>query len=233
MPDFVFTAENERQGERLDSFLDTSFEEVPEQVRARFSRSYLQKLISDGAITVNGAARKKSYRVSAGDVVQVTAPEVSADILPQDIPLEIVYEDGSLLVVNKPKGMVVHPAPGHPDGTLVNALMYHCGASLSGINGVLRPGIVHRIDKDTSGLLVVAKTDLAHLSLAQQVAEHSMGRMYRAVAHGRFPELTGTIDLPIGRSERDRKKFCVTERNARHAVTHYEVVQQYVGFCDS
>ncbi len=232
MTRFVFEVYKENEKERLDSFVDACFESESDDVKARFSRSYIQKLIENGNITVNGRERKKSFFPKAGDIVVVDAPDEQLDILPQDIPLDIVYEDDSLLVANKPKGMVVHPAPGNPDGTLVNALLFHCEGSLSGINGVHRPGIVHRIDKDTSGLLVVAKNDLAHLSLSEQVAAHSMTRVYNAVVHGRFSDERGTIDLPIGRSENDRKKFCVKENNSRHAVTHFEVVTQYERFAD-
>ncbi len=223
---FAFSVGGAQDGQRLDSFLGGCFS-GDAQLSARFTRSYIQRLIESGRVLVNGRAGKKSLRVSAGDVVELEADVESAEILPEDIPLQIVYEDDCLLVVNKPKGMVVHPAPGNPRGTLVNALMFHCGDRLSGVNGVERPGIVHRIDKDTSGLLVVAKDDFAHLSLSQQVAGHSMTRVYSAVAHGRFSDVSGTVDLPIGRSDRDRKKFCVTEKNSKNAVTHYRVIAQY------
>lgn len=192
-----------------------------------FSRSFLQKILSDALVTVNGKTASKGMKVKTGDVLCFTPPEpVPADIRPENIPIDIVYEDDDLLVVNKPRGMVVHPAPGNYEGTLVNALMYRCGSSLSSINGVIRPGIVHRIDKDTSGLLIVAKNNFAHEALALQIKEHSFKRQYRAVVHGRFRELSGTVDLPIGRSEKDRKKMCVTDKNSRNAVSHYEVLSQ-------
>lgn len=226
---FCFAAEPECAGVRLDRFLCGCFS-GDETLAARFSRSYVQRLIDDGRVSLNGRPAKKSVPVCPGDRVELEAQTETAEILPEDIPLDIVYEDDCLLVVNKPKGMVVHPAPGNPRGTLVNALMFHCGGRLSGVNGVERPGIVHRIDKDTSGLLVVAKNDFAHLSLSEQVAAHSMTRVYSAVAHGRFSDGSGTVDLPIGRSERDRKRFCVTEKNAKRAVTHYRVVCRYEGY---
>ena len=173
----------------------------------------------------------KYYNAKAGERIELLIPPPETmDAKPEDIPLEIVYEDDDLLVVNKPKGMVVHPAPGHSSGTLVNALLYHCGDSLSGINGVIRPGIVHRIDKDTSGLLIVAKNDTAHAHLAQQIKEHSFTRIYEAVVYGNVKEDSGTVDAPIGRHPTDRKRMCVTEKNSRNAVTHYEVLARYPGF---
>ena len=192
------------------------------------SRSHLKRLIEDGAVKVNGAAAKPNKKLKSGDVIDLTLPEPKVtEIEPEDIPLDIVYEDGSMLVVNKPQGMVVHPAPGHYDGgTLVNALMYHCRESLSGINGVLRPGILHRIDRDTSGLLAVAKTDTAHKMLAEQIKRHSFTREYAAVVRGVVKE-DGTVDAPIGRHKSDRKKMCVTELNSKPAVTHYFVEQRY------
>ena len=195
------------------------------------TRSGAQKLLSENRVQVNGAAVSKNYKLKAGDTVEVTVPEPTMlEVEPQNIPLTIVYEDDDLLVVDKPKGMVVHPAAGNPDGTLVNALMYHCGDRLSGINGVIRPGIVHRIDKDTSGLLIVAKNDFAHLHLAEQIKEHSFTREYRAVVHGNLREDSGTVDAPIGRSPKDRKKMAVTDKNSRNAVTHYEVLARYEGY---
>ncbi|MCL2023613.1 MAG: RluA family pseudouridine synthase [Oscillospiraceae bacterium] len=192
------------------------------------SRSQAQNLIDSGAVLVDGAARRKNERPKEGAVISVALPENQPDTaIPQNIPLEIVFEDDDLLVVNKPQGMVVHPAGGHPDGTLVNALLHYCGDSLSGINGVLRPGIVHRIDKDTAGLLVVAKNDIAHQHLAAQLEKHSLEREYHAVCVGRFKDSKGTIDLPIGRSPKDRKKYCVTQSNSRRAVTHYQVLEEY------
>ncbi len=188
-------------------------------------------MIFDGSITVNGNCAPKNYVVKHGDIVNVILPESKAlEVIPENIPLDILYEDDDLLVVNKPKGMVVHPAPGHIDGTLVNALLWHCSDSLSGINGIKRPGIVHRIDKDTSGLLVVAKNDAAHLSLTSQFAEHSMERQYQAVCHGVFKEDSGTIDRPIGRDGKDRKKFSCNAKNGKHAVTHYELIQNFDRF---
>lgn len=215
MPDQVFWIEAQDKGKRLDTYLS----EVADE-ELSLTRSHLQKLILHGDILVNGSAQVKSYKLRANDCVTVCLPEPEAiQACPQEIPLEIVYEDNALLVVNKPRGMVVHPAPGNSDGTLVNALLFHCGDSLSGINGVLRPGIVHRIDKDTSGLLVVAKNDLAHAALARQIAEHSMSRQYAAVVHGCLDQ-EGTVDQPIGRDPRDRKKYCVIPQG-KPAVTHY------------
>ncbi len=206
----------ELSGLRLDKFLSEAFDEL--------SRSYGQKLIADGAVRINGAAVfSVKQPVEAGDVVEVFLPEPKdMEILPADIPLDIVYEDESLLVVNKPKGMVVHPAPGHNGDTLVNALLYH-SPKLSGINGVARPGIVHRIDRDTTGLLVVCKTDEAHRSLARQLEEHSITRKYYAIVFGRVKE-DGTVDAPIGRHPKDRKKMSVQSRTGRRAVTHYHVL---------
>jgi len=218
-----FTVEPGDEGERLDKVICSFASEL--------SRSFVQKVFDDGGVTVNGKPRKKSYPVEAGDSVLVLAPELrELEAQPQDIPLDIRYEDESLLVVNKPRGMVVHPAPGNPDGTLVNALLYHCKGELSGINGVIRPGIVHRIDKNTSGLLIVAKTDEAHISLASQIQAHSFTREYRAVVHGRFKDLSGTVDAPIGRNPNDRKKMCVTAVHSRNAVSHYEVIETYKNF---
>jgi 23S rRNA pseudouridine1911/1915/1917 synthase len=180
---------------------------------------------------MNGKALGKSYKGAAGDCIELTLPEpVGLDVQPEDIPLDIPYEDADLLVVNKPKGMVVHPAAGNYTGTLVNALLAHCGDSLSGINGVIRPGIVHRIDKDTSGLLIVAKNDFAHRSLAAQIKAHSFTRIYEAVVHGNVKDDDGTVDAPIGRHPVDRKKMAVTEKNSRNAVTHYHVIARYNGF---
>ena len=208
----------EHDGARIDSFVASATE---------LSRSFAQSLADDGKITVDGRNVKKNYRLSCGETVCFELPEPEPDdAKPQDIPLDIVYEDDSLLVVNKPQGMVVHPANGNPDGTLVNALLYHCGSSLSEINGVIRPGIVHRIDKNTSGLLIVAKNDFAHEKLAAQIKEHSFTRQYRAVVHGHFKELSGTVNAPIGRNPNDRKKMCVISQNSKDAVSHYEVIDQ-------
>ena len=220
MSSFVFTAEGDDVGARLDKWLISKDIDI--------TRSSLQKLIDEGGVFVNGKAQSKSYKLRNGDTVEITIPEPKElEVVAQDIPIEIVYEDEHLLVVNKPKGMVVHPAPGNPDGTLVNALLFHCKGRLSSINGIIRPGIVHRIDKNTSGLLIVAKTDNAHNHLAKQISEHSFTREYRAVVCGRFREEKGTIDAPIGRDKRDRKKMCVCMQNSKHAVTHYEVIEQY------
>lgn len=195
------------------------------------TRASAVRLTESGDVTLNGKTASKSDKVKTGDIVEITYPEpVSSEAVPQDIPLDIIYEDDDLLVVNKPKGMVVHPAAGNPDGTLVNALLYHCGDSLSGIGGVVRPGIVHRIDKDTSGLLMVAKNDTAHLKLSEQIKEHSFTREYEAVIIGHLKEQNGSIDAPIGRSKNDRKKMAVTELNSKNAVTRYEVLEEYPGF---
>ena len=213
----------EDEGMRLDKFLSVRVEEL--------TRSAAERLAEQGQVSSGGKTLDKKYRLRAGDAIEVILPEpVGLDILPEAIPLDIRYEDADLLVVNKPKGMVVHPAAGHAGGTLVNALLAHCGDSLSGINGVIRPGIVHGIDKDTSGLLIVAKNDFAHQRLAEQIKEHSFTRMYEAVVHGNLKEDTGTIDAPIGRHPTDRKRMAVTEKNSRHAVTHFEVLARYKGF---
>ena len=217
----IYTAQEPNQ--RLDAFLA--------QVAPELSRSGAQKLIEQGNVLLNGKKCKKNDRLAPGDQVSVTIPEpVQTDILPREIPLEIVYEDADVLVINKPKGLVVHPAPGHQDDTLVNGLMYAMGDNLSGINGEMRPGIVHRIDKDTSGLLAVAKNDYAHTMLASQLKDHSMARTYEAIVCGSFREDSGTVDAPIGRHPTDRKKMCVTQRMGRNAVTHWEVVQRYRGY---
>ena len=198
--------------------------------RADLTRSASQKLLKDGLVKVNGKIISKNYKLKENDVVEFELPELTeSENRAQDISLDIVYEDEHLLVVNKPKGMVVHPAAGNPDGTLVNALLFHCGDSLSGINGVIRPGIVHRIDKDTSGLLVVAKNDNAHVSLAEQIKSHSFDRFYEAIVCGKFKEQKGTVDAPIGRSPKDRKKMAIVS-DGRNAVTHYEVIAEYGAF---
>lgn len=210
-------------GERLDAFLARS--------ELNLSRSAAQKLLDEGCVTLNGKAGKKNDRLTLGDTVEVTLPEPKEiDVEARDIPLDIVYEDEDVVVINKPKGLVVHPAPGHQDDTLVNGLLYALGDSLSGINGELRPGIVHRIDKDTSGLLAVAKNDLAHAVLASQLVDHTMARTYEAIVCGTLKEDSGTVDAPIGRHPTDRKKMCVTQRNSKNAVTHWEVVQRYRGY---
>ena len=207
---------------RVDSFLAE---------RGDMTRSAAAKLCDNGAVTISGKPCRKKDIVSVGDEVCVCLPEpVEAEAKPQDIPISVVYEDDQLLVVNKPKGMVVHPAPGNPDGTLVNALLAHCGDSLSGINGVIRPGIVHRIDKDTSGLLMVAKNDVAHQVLAEQIKEHSFLREYEAVVYGRMRADSGKIDAPIGRHPTKRKQMAVNGAAPRDAVTHYRVIKRYDGF---
>ncbi len=191
-----------------------------------YSRSFIQSLFSDSLVLCGDRAVSKSYRPREGEVLEFTVKEPEhISLEKENIPLDIVYEDECMLVVNKPQGMVVHPAPGNTSGTLVNALLYHCDGRLSGINGAIRPGIVHRIDKDTGGLLLVAKNDVAHLSLSGQIKEHSLDREYRAVVHGNFTDLQGVIDAPIGRSTADRKKMCITDRNSKNAVTHYEVIE--------
>lgn len=196
-----------------------------------FTRSGLSKLISDGNVSVNGKTVSKNYKCKIEDLIEVLIPDaVPLEAQAENIPLDIVYEDDDLLVVNKAKGMVVHPAAGNYNGTLVNALLYHCEGSLSGINGVIRPGIVHRIDKDTSGLLIVAKNDMSHLHLAQQIKEHSFHRAYQAVVYGNIKEDTGTVHQPIGRHPKERKKMAVTDRNSKDAVTHYEVIHRYGNF---
>ncbi len=210
-------------GERLDAFLARRVEGL--------TRSGAQKLLEEGCVLRNGKPGKKNDKLNPGDSIRVTMPEPKAvDIQPKEMALDIVYEDADLLVLNKPKGLVVHPAAGHRDDTLVNGLLYALGDSLSGINGQLRPGIVHRIDKDTSGLLAVAKNDLAHTVLASQLKDHSMARTYEAIVCGSFREDSGTVDAPIGRHPTDRKKMCVTARNSKNAVTHWEVVARYRGY---
>ena len=195
------------------------------------TRSQIQGFLEDGLATADGRPLQKKTRVRVGQRLELELPEpVELEAVPQNIPVDIVYEDDQLLVVNKPKGMVVHPAPGSPDGTLVNALLWHCQGGLSSINGVIRPGIVHRIDRDTSGLLLVAKTDLAHQSLSAQIKAHSCDRVYQAVVYGRFREGEGTVSAPIGRNPNERKEMCVTTRNSREAVTHYRVLAEYEGF---
>ena len=223
MTELAFTVGADEAGVRIDKYLST--------VADGLSRSAVSKLIEDGKVTLGGKTVGKSYKTAPGDEITVELDDpTEVDITPEDIPLDIVYEDEHLLVVNKPKGMVVHPAPGNYTGTLVNALMYHCGAELSGINGELRPGIVHRIDKDTSGLLVVAKSDAAHNGLSEQIREHSFTREYLAVAYGNIKEDERTIDAPIGRHKIDRKRMCVTQLNSKPAVTHITVLERYTGF---
>ena len=213
----------ERSGERLDAALARL---VPE-----LSRSQAQRLIEQGAVTCGGRPVKKNEKLQHGDTITLTLPEVQETALEaQQIPLDVCYEDADVIVVNKPKGLVVHPAPGHPDGTLVNALLAHCGDSLSGIGGERRPGIVHRIDKDTSGLIIAAKNDFAHASLAAQLKDHSLARTYVCIVCGNIREDSGVIDAPIGRHPADRKKMAVTEKNSRSAVTHWRVLERFGGY---
>ncbi|MBE6994890.1 MAG: RluA family pseudouridine synthase [Ruminococcaceae bacterium] len=210
-------------GKRLDAFVAEAFPEL--------SRSRAQSLCESGDVTVNGKTVKKNHKLLEGDSVAVLLPEPeSVEIVPQDIPLNIVYEDDSVLVIDKPKGMVVHPAPGHPDGTIVNAVLFHCGERLSGIGGEIRPGIVHRIDKDTSGLLIIAKNDHAHRCLTEQLKDRSLSRVYDAIVRGSLKDDEGRIDAPIGRSLRDRKKMAVNGAAPREAATRYEVVSRYPGY---
>ena len=219
----TLTLTADRAGERADAFLARS---VP-----GLTRSAAQRLLDEGAVTLEGRPVKKNYKTAPGDQLEAVLPDPEpVAILPQDIPLDVVYEDGDVIVVNKPVGLVVHPAPGHPDGTLVNALLYHCGNTLSGINGELRPGIVHRIDRDTSGLIIAAKNDRAHLALAAQLQDHSLARVYEAVAVGNLREDAGTVDAPIGRHPVDRKKMAIDHRNGRPAVTHWSVLGRYPGY---
>ena len=210
-------------GERLDALLARSIDGL--------TRSAAQRLLDSGAVTLGDTALKKNYRTREGEEYTVILPELSdVPLIAQDIPLDIMYEDDDVIVVNKPRGMVVHPAPGHPDGTLVNALMFHCGDSLSGIGGERRPGIVHRIDKDTSGLLIAAKNDFAHQTLAAQLADRSLSRVYEAVVRGRMREDAGTVDRPIGRHPTDRKRMAVAEKNSRPARTDWSVIARYNGY---
>ena len=212
----------DRPGERADALLARL---VPD-----LTRSAAQKLLERGAVTLNGGPARKNDRPAPGDVLEVVLPDPEPiDVRPQDIPLDVVYEDGDVIVVNKPAGLVVHPAPGHPDGTLVNALLHHCGGSLSGVGGALRPGIVHRIDRDTSGLIIAAKNDAAHQALSAQLQDHTLARTYEAVVTGNLREDRGTVDAPIGRHHTDRKRMAVTDRGGKRAVTHWEVIERFPG----
>ncbi len=214
-----FTVENQ-EGERIDRYLSEEMEDR--------SRSYIQKLIKDQYVIVNQKPVKANYRLSLGDMVEITLPEAKEpDIIPENIPLDILYEDQDIIIVNKPKQMVVHPAPGHYSGTLVNALMYHCGQELSGINGTMRPGIVHRIDMDTTGSLIVCKNDMAHQSLSEQLKIHSIKRVYVAIVHGNIKEDNGTVNAPIGRHPTERKKMSIHTKNGRNAITHYKVLERF------
>ena len=219
--DICITAEE--SGERIDALLARALPSM--------SRSQIQKLLEQGMVTLNGRELKKNFRCSAGESFEVLLPEpADLPLIPQNIPLDVVYEDEDLIVINKARGLVVHPAPGHPDGTLVNALLWHCGDSLSGIGGQRRPGIVHRIDKDTSGLLIVAKNDFAHQGLSAQLSDHSLCREYEALVRGNFKQDSGTIDKPIGRHPVDRKRMAVTDKNSKPAVTHWQLLASYRGY---
>lgn len=220
MEPLILQAAGEDAGKRLDAWLAE---------RTELTRSAVQKLAEDGRVTAGGKPLTKNTRLTGTEAVSLLLPEPEAvEIVPQDIPLDVVYEDGDVIVVNKPKGLVVHPAPGHPDGTLVNALLYHCGDSLSGINGELRPGIVHRIDRDTSGLIIAAKNDFAHVRLAAQLQDHTLARTYRCIVTGNLREDAGTVNAPIGRCPADRKKMAVVA-GGRNAVTHWQVLERYPG----
>ena len=222
MEPLLLTPAPEDAGTRIDRFLASHLDGV--------TRSAAQKLLEGGAVLINGKAVAKNYKLTGRETLSVTLPEAEeADLVPQDIPLDVVYEDADVIVVNKPSGLVVHPAPGHSDGTLVNALLYHCGDSLSGIGGELRPGIVHRIDRDTSGLIIAAKNDYAHQKLSAQLQDHTLARTYECVVVGNLKEDSGTVDAPIGRHPVDRKKMAVVA-NGRSAVTHWEVIARYPGF---
>lgn len=215
------TAATEHAGVRLDAFLSAD---------GALTRSQAARLIAEGRVRVNGKPAAKSARLSGGETVTVDVPQLRETALPpQDIPLDVVYEDDDVIVVNKPSGLVVHPAPGHPDGTLVNALLYHCGDSLSGVGGALRPGIVHRIDRDTSGLIIAAKNDYAHQFLSAQLADHTLARTYECIVVGNLREDSGTVDAPIARDSRDRKRMAVVP-GGRRAVTHWEVIARYPGY---
>ena len=215
-------ASEESKNQRLDAFLASSLDGL--------TRSQATRLIESGEVAVNGRAVSKSYKLAGGEDIAVTLPEPEpVEAVPQDIPLDVVYEDADVIVVNKPSGMVVHPAPGHPDGTLVNALLYHCVGTLSGIGGALRPGIVHRIDRDTSGLIIAAKNDYAHQFLSAQLADHTLARTYECIVVGNLREDSGTVDAPIARDSRDRKRMAVVP-GGRRAVTHWEVIARYPGY---
>ena len=216
----IKNVEPEYNGQRIDKFLS---ETLPE-----YSRSFIQKVVKDGGVLVDEKCVKSNYKLSAGQILKLNVPElVEPDIIPEDIALDILYEDDDIIVVNKPKGMVVHPAAGHYTGTLVNALMYHCRDNLSGINGVTRPGIVHRIDMNTTGVLVACKNDAAHIFLSEQLAVHSITRKYNAIVHNSFKNNSETVDAPIGRHHIDRKKMAIDYKNGRNAVTHYSVISNY------
>ena len=222
MEPMILQAAPEDAGQRLDSFLAAHLDGI--------SRSAAARLLEEGCVLCDGRVPGKSLRLTGAEEISVTLPQPEdTELIPQDIPLDVVYEDADVIVINKPTGLVVHPAPGHPDGTLVNALLYHCGNSLSGIGGEKRPGIVHRIDRDTSGLIIAAKNDRAHQALAAQLADHTLARTYECLVTGNLREEGGTVDAPIGRHPTDRKKMAVTEKNSRRAVTHWEVIARYPG----
>ena len=221
MEPILLRASEESKNQRLDAFLASSLDGL--------TRSQATRLIESGEVAVNGRAVSKSYKLAGGEDIAVTLPEPEpVEAVPQDIPLDVVYEDADVIVVNKPSGMVVHPAPGHPDGTLVNALLYHCAGTLSGVGGALRPGIVHRIDRDTSGLIIAAKNDYAHQFLSAQLADHTLARTYECIVVGNLREDSGTVDAPIARDSRDRKRMAVVP-GGRRAVTHWEVIARYPG----
>ena len=222
MEPILLQASEEDRGARLDAFLARAMEDL--------TRSAAAKAIEEGRVLVSGKVPSKSLKLIGNETIEFTPEEPAPiDAVPQDIPLDVVYEDDDVIVVNKPSGLVVHPAPGHPDGTLVNALLFHCGASLSGVGGALRPGIVHRIDRDTSGLIIAAKNDYAHQFLSAQLADHTLARTYECIVVGNLREDSGTVDAPIGRHPSDRKKMAVEPRNGRRAVTHWEVIARYNG----
>ncbi|MEG1541921.1 MAG: RluA family pseudouridine synthase, partial [Oscillospiraceae bacterium] len=219
----TYTVIARESGERIDTLLSQEIEDL--------SRSQAARLLDAGAVTLKCKPIKKNHIVTEGEVFVAEIPEPEeTELIPEDIPLDVAFEDEDLIVINKPRGMVVHPAPGHSSGTLVNALLYHCGDSLSGIGGEKRPGIVHRIDMDTSGLIIVAKNDYAHRFLSEQLADHSLSRTYEAIVYGRIHDDAGVIDAPLGRHPKDRKRMSVTERNSKFAITHYEVIARYNGF---
>ena len=224
MDENIIIVKAQESGERIDALLAHSLSQL--------SRSAVQRLLEEGQVSLSGTPLKKNHKSKAGEEYEVLLPEPKlTELVPQAIPLDVVYEDDELIVVNKARGMVVHPAPGHPDGTLVNALLHHCGSSLSGIGGEQRPGIVHRIDKDTSGLLIVAKNDFAHQALSAQLADRSLSRVYEAVVRGNLKEESGRIDRPIGRHPIDRKRMAVTEKNSRPAATRWQLIDRYRGYC--
>ena len=222
MDEDIIIVKAQESGDRVDALLART---------SGLTRSAVQRLIEQGAVLLFGEPVKKNYKCAAGDEFELTLPPpADTPLIAQNIPLDAVYEDGDVIVINKPRGMVVHPAPGHPDGTLVNALLYRCGDSLSGVGGEKRPGIVHRIDKDTSGLIIAARNDFAHQGLSAQLSDHSLSRVYECVVRGRVKADSGTVDAPIGRSQNDRKKMAVTDKNSRPAVTHWQVVARYKGY---